>query len=70
MYEVQVVIRGVEGATADELEALQINMESVFGAIDPAVVLYPRESELGMQFEIKEEVLGRLLQPVATRAAA
>lgn len=70
MLDVQVAVRGVSSADENQLEALQLKLAALFGAEDPAVIFWPRESELGVQFQIKEEVLGELLKPEAGCIAA
>lgn len=69
MLDVQIVVRRVSSTDEDQLAALQDRLECL-GAEDAAVIFFPNDKELGMQFQIKEEVLGELLQPVATSAAA
>lgn len=69
MLDVQVVVRGVGSASEDYLEGVQSRLEQL-GADSPAVIFFPLDNELGMKFQIEEEVLGRLLQPEADRVAA
>lgn len=69
MLEVQVVVRGINSASADELEALTDNLRTM-GAGEPAVVFWPRNDEIGMQFQLTEEVFGQLLEPKGDRIAA
>lgn len=71
MLDVTVIVRGIEG-TLDEL-ALQNfadQLGSVLGAQDPAPVFWPTAQEIGVQFQITEEQLGELLQPVESSEAA
>ena len=70
MYDVQIAVRGVGSANADQLEALQMKLTALFGAQDPAVAFWPQENELGAQFQIEEEVIGQLLEPEAGSLAA
>lgn len=69
MYEVQVVIRRVGSADEDQLAALQDNVEGL-GGDGVAAIFFPQDEELGLCFQVKEEVLERLLQPAAARVAA
>ena len=69
VLEVQVVIRGVLSAETEELEALTENLR-ILGADDPAVVFWPRNDEIGMQFQLKECVFGQLLEPKGDCLAA
>lgn len=70
MLDVQIAVRGVSSADENQLEALQLKLAALFGAHDPAVIFWPQENELGAQFQIKEEVLGELLEPEADCLAA
>lgn len=70
MFDVQVVVRGVSSADEDQLEGFTERLRSVLGVEDPAVVFWPQDKELGACFQIKEEVLAELLQPLATSEAA
>lgn len=70
MLDVQVAIRGVSSTDEDQLEALQQKLAALYGAQDVAIIFWPQETELGMQFQIEEEVLGQLLEPEAGRVAA
>ena len=69
MYDVTITVRSVGSADEDQLEALQANITQ-YGGIDPAVIHWPRDGELGIQFQIEEEMLAGLLQPVVAVAAA
>lgn len=69
LYEVQVVIRRVGSADEDQLAALQDHIEDL-GGIGVAPIYFPRDEELGICFQVKEEVLERLLQPARTSLAA
>lgn len=70
MFDVQVAVRGVSSADENQLEALQLKLAAIFGIEDPAVIFWPKDNELGVQFQMKEEVLGQLLEPEAGRFAA
>lgn len=69
MLEIQVVVRGIDSAEVEELEALAENLRAL-GAGDPAVVFWPRNDEIGMQFQLTEEVFGQLLEPKGDCLAA
>ena len=70
LYDVQVAIRGVHSADETQLAAIQERLEAQYGAKDIAVIYWPTDTELGMQFQIREEVLERLFEPVVASAAA
>jgi hypothetical protein len=70
VYDVQVVIQGVGSASADQLEGFAERLRTLLGALDPAIVFWPRDNELGAQFQLEEEVLDQLLQPVESSLAA
>ena len=71
MYDVSVVVRGAASITEDQLAALQRHLEDHHGIEEGvAVIFWPGVDELGICFQIKEEVLGELLQPAAARKAA
>lgn len=69
MYDVSLVIRQVGAVSDDHLLHLTERLTDL-GAVDPAVVYYPEDNEIGFMFQIKEDTLGRLLQPEGDRAAA
>lgn len=70
LVDVQLSVRG--GRPLDEtlLEQLQLKLAEHTGVHDPAVVYWPQDNELGIQFQVEEEILGQLLEPEAGRLAA
>ena len=70
MYEVQVVVRGLDSANEDQLEGLSDRITHLLGAIDPAVIYWPKDKELGACFQIEEEVIEQLLQSGESSLAA
>ena len=71
MLDVTVVVRGVE-RTLNEHQLLNFadHLSILLGASDPAPVFWPLAEEIGVQFQITEEKLGELLQPVESSQAA
>jgi len=69
LYEVTVTVRGVGSADEDQLEGLAERLRGFVGD-DAAVIFWPQDQELGACFQIKEEVLEQLLQPVESSLAA
>lgn len=70
MYEVSVAVRGVGSANEDQLEALTERLKMLLGANEASVIFWPQDKELGVCFQIKEEVLEQLLQPDESSLAA
>lgn len=71
MLDVSVVVRGVEGTLYEhQLTNFAEHLSSLLGASDPAPVFWPMAKEIGVQFQITEERLGELLQPVESSEAA
>jgi predicted 3-demethylubiquinone-9 3-methyltransferase (glyoxalase superfamily) len=70
LHEVSVTVRGVSSPDEDQLEGLTERLRSLLGIDDAATVYWPKDQELGVTFQIKEEVLGELLQPCESSLAA
>lgn len=70
MLDVAVVVRGVDALDEHQLQNLADHLASLLGAMDAAPVFWPLAEEIGVQFQITEEKLGELLQPVESSQAA
>jgi hypothetical protein len=69
LLEVSVTVRSVGSADEDQLEGLTERLRGLVGD-EAAVIFWPQDQELGACFQIKEEVLDQLLQPVESCNAA
>lgn len=69
MLSVQVVVRGITSGDEDYLAGIVDKLEQIGGS-GVAVAYYPEDNEIGVMFDIEEEVLGGLLESGADRAAA